>query len=55
MTETAAEGMIMTAAEGMIMTVAEGTAKTAVMTEMAAAVYRRGRWFVSSVFKVRIM
>jgi hypothetical protein len=39
----------------MTMTAAEGTAKMAVMTEMAVAVYQRGRWFVSSVSGVRIM
>jgi hypothetical protein len=37
------------------MTAAEGTAKTAVMTETAAAVYWREFWFVSSVSEVRIM
>jgi hypothetical protein len=31
------------------------TAKSAVVKEMAVAVYRRGRWFVSSVSEVRIM
>jgi hypothetical protein len=38
-----------------VKTVAAVTVKTAVIMETAAAVYRRGHWFISSVSEVRSM
>jgi uncharacterized membrane protein YeiB len=45
----------MVAMAAMMVKAAALMAKLAAVTEMEAAVYRRGRWFISSVSDVRIM
>jgi hypothetical protein len=55
MTAAAVTTMTVVAVMAMIEAVATLTAKSAVVTETAVAVYRRGRWFISSVSDVRIM